>query len=147
NSTAGTYPNLDWLFDNTRGTVTYSAGPLTDKGGSVSNSDAAIIYTPPALYAGWDSFTAGMNDDYWAPNPDASQTAWVHVDNQVPRANALEFSTQQGETVSDAVTAYDPDPEGVPKVLTYRLAVGPAHGGLVFRSDGTFSYTPYLGFT
>src|SRR5206468_2779331 len=76
NSTAGTYPNLDWLFDNTRGTVTYSAGPLTDKGGSVSNSDAAIIYTPPALYAGWDSFTAGMNDDYWAPNPDASQTAW-----------------------------------------------------------------------
>src|SRR5437867_2745059 len=143
NSTGGTYPNLDWLFDNIISPYSYGVSPLSDKGGSVSHSDAAIIYTPPALYAGWDSFTASVDAANGGPaTPDATQKAWVHVDNQVPQAYAMEFSTAKGVTLSDGVTAYDPDPEGVPKVLTFRLAVGPSHGKIVFRSDGSFDYTP-----
>ena len=108
----------------------------------MTHSDAAIQYAPPTNFAGWDSFSASVSAD----NGSASQTAWVQAENRVPQAQPAAFSTAPNETVSGTLSATDPDSSVRSENLSYQLAVRPSHGKLNFHADGTFAYTPALGF-
>ncbi len=77
----------------------------------------------------------------------------VEADNAPPVAREDEYAIAGGEALTTTrmrfsgvpgVLRNDTDAEGDP--LTARLHEGPSHGKLVFRPEGTFTYTPAKGF-
>ena len=103
-------------------------------------SDGAFRYTPPAKFAGWDSFNVTLTDETGS----GTERAWVHVDNRVPQAKALDLYTAKSRPRKGRVEASD-DEADIPN-LTYRLAVWPSHGTVDMATDGTFTYIPDADF-
>jgi len=108
---------------------------------SVSSS-GAFSYTPDADYVGPDSFTYRVSDGLAESN-----TATVNLNvtalNDLPVAVADGYATSEDTPLMVAapgVLDNDTDAESSP--LTAVLVTGPSHGGLVFNSDGSFTYTP-----
>ena len=136
--------------NNTPLTAQLGAGPA--HGGLVFNSDGTYTYTPDADYNGTDSFTYKAVDSLGAVSNTGTVTITVTSVNDPPVA------TDDAATVSEdnvlngsSVLANDSDLHGgAPSEnntpLTAQLGAGPAHGGLVFNSDGTYTYTPDADF-
>ncbi|SEG75008.1 Ig-like domain-containing protein [Bosea lathyri] len=62
--------------------------------------------------------------------------------NVAPETPDVDLVISQGVLFNGKVVATDANAD----VLTYRLGDGPAHGTLVFNSDGTYNYKPAAGF-
>ena len=122
--------------------------PVTLPNGSVViEDDLSITYTPKDNFSGSDFFTYTIQD------PDGEQsTATVSITvtpvNDAPFGFALiEYVIEENSfldvstpgLLSDAL-----DPDGDP--LTVVLQSPPADGGLVINPDGSFTYTPSVGF-
>ena len=102
------------------------------------NSDGSFSYSPNANYNGADSFTYKVNDGSVDSNV-ATVSITITPVNDAPVAADGSVETGRGlVSVGGHVNASDVD--GDP--LTYDLVSGPAHGSVVFNSDGSFSYTP-----
>src|SRR5262249_54778055 len=127
-------------------TAALVAGPT--HGTLTLNANGAFTYTPTSGYNGPDSFTYKANDGRLASNV-ATVTLNVGTFNHAPVANddAYTVSKSTALTVSaPGVLANDTDNENDP--LTARISSGASHGSVSFRSDGSFTYTPfgaYLG--
>jgi VCBS repeat-containing protein len=106
--------------------------------GSVTiHADGTFTYTPTAGYFGADSFTYRASDG--SLNSNAGQVALlVTPANHAPVASDEALTTPEGAALLGGVTASDPNGDH----LTYSLVSGPAHGTVVFNSDGTFTYMP-----
>jgi large repetitive protein len=133
------------LSDDVSGNDAYPAGStfadLTApaNGTLVFNPDGTFTYTPDMGFAGVDQFdyevcfTVGMAN-YCDP---ATVTIVVG-----PQANDDLFPTAVNTPLSDDVSGNDAYPAG----STFADLTAPANGTLVFNPDGTFTYTPDMGF-
>lgn len=104
--------------------------------------DGSFTYVPRADFHGNDAFTYTVSDGQLTSSP-ATVTIEVTPINDPPHASDDSYSVSEDTTLTTAVPgvlANDHDIEGDPQ--TAELIDGPAHGDLVFRADGSFTYTP-----
>jgi PKD repeat protein/flagellar hook assembly protein FlgD len=110
-------------------------------------ADGSFRYTPTADFAGDDSFTYVASDGALTSAPVTVQVTVAPVDD--PPAGAPDtFTVAAGETLAVAapgVLANDTDADG--DALAADLVMGPEHGVLDLRADGSFDYEPDAGFT
>ncbi|MEO5915483.1 MAG: Ig-like domain-containing protein [Luteolibacter sp.] len=110
------------------------------------NANGSLTYIPNGGYFGSDSF------DYHANNGtrDSNRvTVNLTITEVVPAPVVLadSYGTNEGEVLVVSVTgvlANDTDPRS--RQLTAVLNAGPAHGTLGLNTNGSFSYTPNIGF-
>jgi len=111
------------------------------------NADGSFTYTPTLGFAGTDTFSYIASDGL-ASGPATLVTLTVGA--STPTSSPDSYNDHAGRrlatTAANGVLANDSDPNGL--TLTAALAPrgGPAHGALKLNSDGSFSYTPNLGF-
>ena len=89
-----------------------------------------------------DFTTAQMNIDYIRAYSLASLSATA------PTGHAMTFSTAAGHALSVAAATgiLTPDVDHNSQAMTAVLTTGPSHGVLSLNADGSFTYTPNVGF-
>ena len=128
-------------------TAVLVTGPAN--GSLTLNPDGSFLYTPNANFFGVDSFTYQVNDGTVNSAP-ATVTINVAPVNDAPVANNDGYTTNMNTALivpaGTGVLNNDTDIDGDP--LTVGLIVtGPANGTLTLNPDGSFTYTPNMGFT
>jgi VCBS repeat-containing protein len=116
-------------------------------GGLTLNADGSFTYTPAANFNGTDSFTYKANDGQADSSP-ATATITVRAVNNAPVARDDAYGTNQDSPLTVAapgVLGNDSDVDS--PTLTAVLIAGPAHGTLALNSDGSFTYTPAVGYS
>ena len=137
--------NLDPTTTNTAcvGCSTPSDGSLTN------NGDGTFDYTPNQDFNGPDAFVYEICDTLGLCDT-ATVSITVNAVDDPPVANDDSPSTYEGVLVTVDVAANDTDPDGNLDPTTANTAcVGcstPADGSLTNNGDGTFLYTPDVGF-
>ena len=104
------------------------------------NPDGTFVYTPAANYNGTDSFTYTACNT--SPTPSCAQakvTIAIAAVNDVPVAANDSFTADDDKPLSQTVVAND-TPSGDGGNI-YTLISSTAHGTLVFKPDGSFTYT------
>ena len=113
------------------------------------HSDGSFEYTPSTGFTGADHFTYKAFDGALNSMPVLVTITVSGGTNTAPTANGDTYNTEvETELVVDAlngVLANDFDAEGDP--LTAQLVISPVNGILSFHADGSFEYTPNLGYT
>jgi VCBS repeat-containing protein len=110
------------------------------------NADGSFDYTPNANFNGSDSFTYTANDGA-ADSNTATVTITVNAINDPPAASDDSYVTNEDTPLNVAapgVLANDSDPDGDP--LTAVLVSDVTNGSLTLNADGSFDYTPNIGF-
>src|SRR5262249_13054735 len=114
-----------------------------------SNPDGSFSYTPATNFFGTDTFTYQANNGHVSGT---AQTVTVTVNqiNHAPVAVDDLYTTRAGQppltvTAANGLLPNDTDSNDDP--LTAVLVANPAHGKLVFNTDGSFTYTPNAGFS
>ncbi|HEY2660316.1 MAG TPA: Ig-like domain-containing protein, partial [Caulobacteraceae bacterium] len=122
------------------------------------NADGSFTYTPNAGFSGTDSFTYIASDSLSAAAPTtvtltvgaASTTSTVSVVPTAPLAVADTYVAAGDVTTSvsaaHGVLANDVDSNGLALAAVLATNGGPTHGTLAFNADGSFTYTPTLGY-
>jgi VCBS repeat-containing protein len=100
------------------------------------------VSSTPGDYDNEAGGSAADNYTVLGTGPTARITVTAQT-NHPPVCPNDSFTTNQNTAHSGSVTCTDAD--GNP--LTYALVAGPAHGTLVFNSDGTYTYTPSSGYS
>ncbi len=115
------------------------SGP--NHGGVVLHSDGRYTYTPQADFNGTDTFTWRVTDAAGGTSV-ATVTVTVTAVNDAPDASpsSLTTSTAEDTPLVGQLTLTDADGDAV-SVLTTPVAA-PAHGAVVLRADGSYTYTP-----
>jgi len=123
---------------------TLVTGP-SNASGFVLNPDGSFTYQPAADYTGTDSFVFRMHDGQGGTS-DATVTINIAPVNDAPMSFADLFAVFQGTTLTETlgVLANDFDTDNDPLIAV--LLTPPASGTLTFNANGTFVYTPNLGF-
>ena len=105
------------------------------------NADGTFTYTPAADYHGADSFSYSLRD----VDGDVS-TATVAINvasvNDVPVAVADSVAAVEDTPFIGSVAINDSLSGDGGNVFALVAGSGPAHGGITFNADGTFTYTP-----
>ena len=117
------------------------AGSGPAHGGIVFNADGTFTYTPSANYNGADTFTYSLTD---ADGDVSTATVTINVAsvNDVPVAVADTVAAVEDTPFVGAVGTNDTLSGDGGNVFALVAGSGPAHGGIVFNADGTFTYTP-----
>lgn len=108
--------------------------------------DGSFTYTPTAGFSGTDNFTYQASDGSKVSNV-AVVGITINATNSAPVAVNDSYVTTAGTplvVVAPGVLANDHDPDGDP--LAAAVVSNPAHGTLSLNVDGSFSYTPAVGF-
>jgi VCBS repeat-containing protein len=110
------------------------------------NPDGSFDYTPNALFFGTDSFTYHAND---GTNDSLPATVTITVDEDVAPVAVDDAYTMDQDAVlniaAPGVLANDTDANGDP--LTAALVTTTTNGSLTLNADGSFTYTPSVGFS
>ena len=112
----------------------------------IDAATGAYTYTPAANYNGNDSFTFQASDGSLVSNV-ATVLVSIAAVNDAPTAGADSYSLTAESPLNVSVPGVltnDHDVDGDP--LTAALVLDPTHGGLVFNTDGSFTYTPQAGY-
>ncbi len=114
----------------------------TNLHGVLSGTAPALTYTPDLNYNGPASFTFKVNDGL------ESNIATINITvtpvNDPPVAVDDAYTTDEDTPLvlaAPGVMANDSDPDAT-DIWSAALLTSPAHGTLVFFSDGSFTYTP-----
>ena len=111
------------------------------------NANGSFTYTPAADYNGLDSFTYKANDGAADSNV-ATVTITVNPMNDAPTAVNDSYTTPTAVPLvvtAPGLLTNDTDIEG--STLTAVKVTDPEHGTVTVNTNGSFSYTPELGFT
>lgn len=108
------------------------------------NADGSFVYTPTAGFQGEDSFTYTADDGLDSSNV---ATVTITVENTAPVAVADDYSIgRNGVLTVTAPGILDNDSDVDGQGLTAVLDTTVANGTLALSADGSFIYTPTLGF-
>ncbi|MFM7057513.1 MAG: tandem-95 repeat protein, partial [Planctomycetota bacterium] len=121
------------------------AGPT--RGILIFNPDGSFTWTPPANFNGTDSLTYRASDGSLT-SAITTVTLTVLPVNDAPVATGESFSTSFNTPISVAapgVLLNDRDVDGDP--LTVILSTPPAHGTLTLNPNGSFIWTPTVGYS
>ena len=114
-----------------------------EHGTVVVNSNGTFTYTPYQGYCGLDSFTYSLTDV--DGDSDKARVDITIECNDAPDAIGDTASICQDRTVTGSVADNDhPSEDGG---NTWSLLSNPAHGTAVVDPDGTYSYTPFPGWS
>ena len=118
---------------------TFTVAPLSGPSNGVLAlySDGSFTYLPNSGFVGTDSFTFQATDSHNEVSNVA--TATITVINQLPTCPDYTGSVTQGDTLNQSVGCADLD---AGDILTVSLLSGASSGTLIFRADGTFTFTP-----
>jgi VCBS repeat-containing protein len=124
-------------------------GETTPYGTLTLNPDGSFVYTPNAGYVGADHFVYQAFDGQDVSIPVMVTINVNALNNTAPIAVADVYQMQTGTTLTvdalSGVLANDSDTDG--DTLTAQLVgVITVHGTLTFNADGSFVYTPSLGY-
>ncbi|MCA1683559.1 MAG: tandem-95 repeat protein, partial [Actinobacteria bacterium] len=125
-------------------TAAVATGPA--HGTLTLNANGSFTYTPAANYNGPDSFTYTASDGNGG-SATATVAITVNAVNDAPTAVADSYTATKNVALSVAapgVLGNDTDVEA--GALTAAVATGPAKGTLTLNTNGSFSYTPNVGF-
>ncbi len=128
-------------------TAALAANGGTSHGVLVLKADGSFTYTPTAGFVGTDSFTYIASDSSSSGSPTTiSLTVSATAPGSAADAYVASAGTALSTTAANGVLANDVDHNGL--TLTAALATngGPAHGALVLKADGSFTYTPAVGY-
>jgi uncharacterized repeat protein (TIGR01451 family) len=119
----------------------------TDQGGTALNGGTVVTYTPAADFFGTEVFTYTVTDGNGG-YATATVTVNVQNENDPPTADDDAYVTpfEVALVVTDAMGVLSNDGDVDGDVLTAGTAIGPSHGALDLRPDGSFVYTPTAGF-
>ena len=110
--------------------------------------NGSFTYTPDANYVGSDSFTYMLSDGVDASNV-STVTINVAAVNDAPKPTEDTYFGLLDEVLTisapQGVLANDSDVEG--GALTAALETQPAQGNVQMNADGSFVFSPQLGFT
>jgi len=121
--------------------------------------DGSFIYTPDEAFIGTDAFTYRLTGDgfesnvatvsisvenFLAATVDDTYTVLHDTSLAATASVSYEPGPEEEFIVTSGVLANDTDEDG--DWLTAVLVSGPSHGTLVLESNGTFVYTPDIGF-
>ncbi|UPK52896.1 tandem-95 repeat protein (plasmid) [Bacillus sp. H8-1] len=121
--------------------LTYQVQSLPANGTVNFNPDGSFSYTSNPGFTGIDSFTVIVTNNL-GQSATTSVTVLIQgVNDPVTVENQL-LTTPTGQIIESQIIATD----ALGRPLTFAVATPPTNGVLVLRSDGTFSYTPNLGF-
>lgn len=119
----------------------------TQHGTLVFLPTGTFIYTPNANFSGTDSFSYQASDLQSQSNV-ATVTLVVGATNDPPVAVNDSYSTAIGAALTvnaaNGVLSNDSDPENA--VLTASVVTSPLNGSLILNANGSFTYTPTIGF-
>jgi VCBS repeat-containing protein len=123
------------------GTLTASLVSGPSHGWVFLNSNGSFTYTPTSGFTGTDSFTYKASDGFFASN-----TATVSITGHAPVAADDAYTLHGNSLIVSAagVLANDSDPDG--DTLTAVLVSYPSYGSVMLNSNGSFTYSPMLGF-
>jgi len=123
---------------------------LPSNGTVVMHTNGTYTYTPDKDFTGEDFFMYVICEV--ETSPILCDTALVTVEvrpditgNRVPVANEDEISTSVNKQVSGNILLNDFDPD-MDNFSLSRITSNVKNGVLEFRQDGTFTYTPNIGF-
>lgn len=106
-----------------------------------ATSTGAFLFRPDQGYVGLDVFSYTISDGALTSEP-AIVTITI-VDSTLPVVRSdVYLSGPDGITIDAAMGVLANDSDG----LTATIVVLPAHGVMVMAADGSFSYTPDIGF-
>jgi serralysin len=111
------------------------------------NDDGTVSYRPAENAYGTDTFSYAITDSLGR-----TSTAVVSVEisnvNDAPVARADSYAAVAGEmfTSTGSVLGNDSDADGNPLTILSYQATSAAGGSVTMNSDGTFTYTPAIGF-
>ncbi|MDO8607286.1 MAG: cadherin-like domain-containing protein [Phaeospirillum sp.] len=111
-------------------------------GAAVLNGDGTVTFTPTANFNGVARFDYTVND---GKGGTSTQTVTVNVapvyDPVV--ATGASSSVVKDKVLSGTLPVVNPDDNP----LTYSTESAPAHGSISFAANGTYIYTPTVGYT
>ena len=124
-------------------TINLVAGPTS---GSITiDSKGGFTYTPNTGFSGSDSLTYTVSDGAATSDP---VTVDIDVQNSDPDVQPDRYFVTHDRILRlrawAGVLANDFDSDG--DDLKASLSAGPANGSLTLNDDGSFLYTPYVGF-
>ena len=123
--------------------LTYAAGGTAPSHGTVVvNGDGTFTYTPAADFNGADTFTYTVSDG--TVSVERTMTVTVTPVNDAPVASNGSLTTNE-DTAFGGTLPVATDVDG--DALTYAAGgTAPSHGTVVVNGDGTFTYTPAVGY-
>jgi len=136
--------------DTDGSTLTVNTTPVVNvsDGTLALNGDGTYTYTPTADFNGEDSFTYEVcNDEDPQECTTAIVTIIVNPINDAPIAVDDNVYTEEDIPVNGDVTPNDNDIDGDELIVNTTPIVDVTNGILILNDDGTFTYTPNLGFT
>jgi large repetitive protein len=117
-----------------------------DNNGTPTNpTDDRIVYTPNANFNGNDNFIYRIED----ANGDfdtAIVTIRITAQNDLPTAMRDSVTTSEDATVTGTVATNDFDVDGNLNPNSFTLTTLPTRGTIVLNPDGTYTYTPTVGY-
>ena len=127
--------------DSENGPLRFSQNTAPVNGSVTINPNGTFIYRPNAQFFGIDSFTALVQNDRGSSAIAIVRVVVEQVQDSII-AQPLTVTGLQGESISGQVIAADT----LNRPLTFTALVAPANGTVILNSDGTFIYTPNIGF-
>jgi len=127
--------------------LTYSLSTPLPTNGILTGTGQNRTYIPDANYNGTDSFNYRCNDASDYSNIAAVSITIIGV-NDIPTATNDYYNAIQNITLNitvPGVLGNDNDPEG--SALSSFIVTNPSNGAVTLNLNGSFSYTPGLGFT
>ncbi len=119
--------------------LTFHAGTIAPSHGTVViNPNGTFTYTPAANSHGGDAFTFFVNDGT-ANSQEALVKVSITSANDAPVVSNVSLTVLKNNNLPGTLTSTDADGDSV----TFAVGtVGPSHGTVVIRPNGTFTYTP-----
>lgn len=129
------------------GSVTPSVVAPASNGTVTLNPDGSFSYLPNTGFSGVDTFTYTLDDGFLTCVTAATVTINVSSVNVTPVANDDSYSTPEDTAlVEGAAGVLTNDTDGDADPLTAVLDSTTTNGVLVLNADGSFTYTPNVGF-
>ncbi len=123
-------------------------GAGTAHGSLTINNDGSFTYTPVTAYIGPDTFVYEASDGLFTSNPVIVTINVISNGNTPPVAVSDTYTAETGNTLTvpaPGVLTNDYDADG--DTLSAQLVgSGTAHGSLTFNTNGSFTYTPAMGY-